>query len=181
MLTVKEGNLDGMALLFERHHHPLFKFLFRMTGNHAASEDLLQTVFYRLIRYRHTFSGKGEFRTWMYHVARNVLKDNAKKIKKAGYQYNIVDFEESIANGESADERVVQQQEMAVLMHALQQLPAEYREALVLSRIECLKYSEIGEVLDISEGAAKIRVYRAIDQLRNIYRKFNTKAGIDGL
>ena len=52
MLQVKAGDLDKMGLLFERYHRPLFGFLFRMTGQTEASEDMVQTVFYRMLKYR---------------------------------------------------------------------------------------------------------------------------------
>ncbi len=79
MLKVKAGDLDKMGLLFERYHRPLFAFLYHSTGQAAHSEDLVQTVFYRMLKYRYTFTEVGEFRTWMYHLARNVLNDAIKK------------------------------------------------------------------------------------------------------
>ncbi|MEZ4903237.1 MAG: sigma factor [Spirosomataceae bacterium] len=80
MLRVKADDLDKMGLLFERYHRPLFTFLYHSTGQRATSEDLVQTVFYRMLKYRHTFTEIGEFRTWMYHLARNALNDYFKKI-----------------------------------------------------------------------------------------------------
>src|ERR1700759_4883158 len=79
MLKVKSGDLDKMALLFQRYHRPLYGFLYHMTGQREASEDMVQNVFYRMLRSRHTFTGDGEFKTWMYHLARNVVKDHYKK------------------------------------------------------------------------------------------------------
>lgn len=58
MLKVKSGDLDKMALLFQRYHRPLYGFLFHMTGHREASEDMVQTVFYRLLKSRHTFTGR---------------------------------------------------------------------------------------------------------------------------
>ncbi|MFC6225414.1 RNA polymerase sigma factor [Hymenobacter artigasi] len=63
MLRVKAGDVDRMGLLFERYHRPLFGFLYHMLGRAAACDDLVQTVFYRMLKYRHTFTGDGEFRT----------------------------------------------------------------------------------------------------------------------
>jgi RNA polymerase sigma factor (sigma-70 family) len=76
MLKVKNGDLDKLGLLFERHHRALFGFVFHMTGQRELSEDMVQNVFYRILKYRHTFRGDGEFKTWMYHMARNVINDN---------------------------------------------------------------------------------------------------------
>jgi RNA polymerase sigma factor (sigma-70 family) len=79
MLRVKTGDLNRMRLLFERYHRELFGFLYHSSSDAEASEDMVQTVFYRMLKYRHTFTGEG-FRTWMYHLARNVLIDNAKQV-----------------------------------------------------------------------------------------------------
>jgi len=171
MLKVKAGDLDRMGLLYERHHRALYGFLFYMTGQRESSEDMVQNVFYRMLKYRHTFSGEGEFRTWMYHLARNVLKDQVKKTKKTGHQVEISEWEERIGGGTPADKEFHRRQEMKALQHAMSQLNAESREVLVLSRYQELKYGEIARILDISEGAVKLRVHRAIGQLKSIYFK----------
>jgi RNA polymerase sigma factor (sigma-70 family) len=175
MLRVKEGNLEALGLLFERHHLPLFGFLFHMTNDRELSEDMVQNVFYRLLKSRHTFTGNGEFRTWMFHIARNLLKDNAKNNKKKGNLHNISGFEEKIGSGETADERILKKQEQGVLNKALETLSPEYREVLILSRFYELKYYEIAQIMNISESAVKVRVHRGLEQLRNVYMKLNTK------
>ncbi len=82
MLKVKNGDLDKLGLLFERHHRSLFGFLFHMTGQRELSEDMVQNVFYRILKYKHAFRGDGEFKTWMYHLARNVMNDNGRALKR---------------------------------------------------------------------------------------------------
>src|SRR5579859_1801001 len=94
MLKVKSGDLDKMALLFQRYHQPLYGFLYRMTGQREPSEDMVQTVFYRLLKSRHTFTGEGEFKTWMYHVARNVLSDHFKGSRRMGNAVDLSGLEE---------------------------------------------------------------------------------------
>ncbi|WP_311136786.1 RNA polymerase sigma factor [Hymenobacter cellulosilyticus] len=50
-----------MGLLFERYHRKLYSFLYHMLGRADTSEDLVQTVFYRMLKYRHTYTGEGSF------------------------------------------------------------------------------------------------------------------------
>ncbi len=169
MLQVKAGNMDTMGLLFERYHRPLFGFLFHMTSQREASEDMLQTVFYRMLKYRHTFTGEGEFRSWMYHLARNVLADYSKQNKRSAQQYDLTDVAERIGGGSSADEPFQKEQEMDTLHRAIAKLSEEYREVLVLSRFQELKYEEIARVLNTTEGAIKVRVHRAMNELRKVY------------
>src|SRR5471030_1265881 len=167
MLQVKAGDLERMSLLFERHHKALFGFLFHLTQRREASEDMVQTVFYRILKYRNSFSEGSNFSGWMYHIARNVLKD-----QKFGMdsQYEPVNLhEEKIAGGTLADERLEKEQSRQQLYDALAMLSERDREILLLNRMKELNYPEISEILGISQGAAKVRVSRAIEELKKIF------------
>lgn len=172
MLQVKAGDVARMGLLFERYHRELFGFLYHMSRDAHASEDLVQTVFYRMLKYRHTFTGEGSFRSWMYHLARNVLTDAAQKARRSAHHDDVSAYAERIGGGLQADEALLNEQELALLETALAKLSAEHREVLVLSRYQELKYEEIGRVLGISEGAVKVRVHRAMNELKKIYFTF---------
>jgi RNA polymerase sigma factor (sigma-70 family) len=171
MLQVKDGDLDRMGLLFERHHRRLFGFIFRMTGEREASEDIVQNVFLRMLTYRHGFTGNGEFRTWMYHLARNLLYDYLNKNKKDPLRYPVEEFSEKLAGAYFADMDMVKKQELQTLEQAMMGLSAENRELLLLCRFQELKYQEIADLLGISEGAVKVRVHRALYQLKCSYLK----------
>lgn len=171
MLKVKAGDLDKMGLLFERYHRPLFGFLYHITGKAHVSEDLVQNVFYRMLKYRHTFTEEGEFRAWMYHLARNVVADHVQKNKRYVTHDDVVNWAEKVSGGIAADEQIVKEQELAMLQYALGKLSAENREVLVMSRYQELKYVEIAQILNTSEGAIKVRVHRAMKELKEIYLK----------
>lgn len=171
MLQVKTGDLDKMGLLFERYHKALHGFLYHMTNHRESSEDMVQLVFYRMLKYRHTFKGDGEFKSWMYHLARNVLKDYIKKNKKTIDHFDVVEFEERITGGTLADEGIHKEQDINVLQKALATLSPENKEVLILSKFQELKYSEIAKVMDTTESAVKVRIHRAMNQLKEIYLK----------
>jgi RNA polymerase sigma factor (sigma-70 family) len=79
MGEVRSGDLDKLGLLFERHKDALFGYFYRNTHSAEISEDLVQSVFLRILKYRARFSGDGKFTTWMYHIAHNVHTDHFKK------------------------------------------------------------------------------------------------------
>jgi RNA polymerase sigma-70 factor (ECF subfamily) len=170
-----------MGLLFERYHRPLFAFFYHSNGDPTASEDLVQNVFYRMLKYRHTFTGDGEFRTWMYHLARNVLADAAKKNKPSAHHQDIDDWAGKIAGGTAADASLQQAQETALLHQALSRLSADQREVLVLSRFQELKYEQIAQLLDTTVGAVKVRAHRALNQLKDIYLKLENGSKVHEL
>ena len=169
MLKVKAGDLDKMGLLFERHHRALYGFLFRMTSQRESSEDMVQNVFYRMLRYRNTFQGSGDFKTWMYHLARNVLKDHLRKNKGNAGQSSAEGLEGRIGGGPSPVDLIEKKQEWKALLNAMEDLSPENREILILSRFQDLRYHEIARIMDMTEGAVRVRVHRAIHSLKNIY------------
>jgi RNA polymerase sigma factor (sigma-70 family) len=75
MVAVQAGDLSRLGDLFERHHRALFQFFLRLTGDSQASEDLVQDVFLRMLRYRATYQPGSQMRTWMYRLARNAHID----------------------------------------------------------------------------------------------------------
>jgi RNA polymerase sigma factor (sigma-70 family) len=174
MLQVKAGDLERMGLLFERHHKALFGFLFHLTQRREASEDMVQTVFYRMLKYRNSFTEASNFSGWMYHIARNVLKDQ--KFGLDGRYEPIDEHEERIAGGTLADERLEKVQSHRQLYDAMSLLSADDREILMLNRMKELKYPEISEIMGISQGAARVRVFRAVEELKRIF----IKRGITG-
>lgn len=171
MLRVKAGDLDRMSLLFERYNRQLYGFLFHMTYDREASEDMAQHVFYKMLKYRYTFTGDGEFVAWMYQIARNTIKDMAKKNKNKVQQYDVDDMADRIGGGTLADEHLEKKQAKAELHRAMAKLSDDQREILTMSRFQELKHQEIGHILNISEGAVKVRVHRAMQELKDIYKK----------
>src|SRR5688572_7411600 len=75
MERVRAGELDQLSELFERHHRRLYQFFLRLTRDRSAAEDLVQEVFVRLIKYRHTWRDEAEFVPWMFALARNAAVD----------------------------------------------------------------------------------------------------------
>ena len=142
-----------------------------MTSDKEASEDMVQNIFLRMLTYSNSFAGTGEFKTWMYHIARNVLHDFYKKNKKQPHKYPVENMNEKIAGEYFSDIAIEKKQELKTLETALMNLTEDNRELLLLCRYQELKYYEIAELLGITEGAVKVRVHRALNQLKCTYLK----------
>ena len=167
MTAVRSGDLGKLGILFERYHAPLFDFLARMTGDRTAAEDLVQDIFVRILKYRATFRDGGSFETWLYRIARNA---------RADYFRQRTPLEP--LDGEAFDRpepapgpalRLQADRERARLKRALMLLPDDKRELLVLARYRDMKYDQIAEVLGIDVGAVKVRVHRAVRELRHVF------------
>lgn len=170
MTKVKNGDLDKLGLLFERYKKPLFGFFYGMNKDTAVSEDLVQNVFFRILKYRYLFREEGEFRTWMFHIARNVSHDHFRKIKWKGKE-DIDHWKDQLASNENRQEEYRHDDEIQLLSRAMDKLPEDKREILLLSKYQEKRYREIGEILGCTESAVKVKVFRALQELKEIYRQ----------
>jgi RNA polymerase sigma-70 factor (ECF subfamily) len=167
MTAVRDGEVSQLGVLFERHHRALFNFFLRLTGDRQASEDLVQDVFFRILKGRFTYRPGTQFRTWMYQVARSAHVDRYRSRPRESA--SDPDTLSAVSEGPAPGTALEREQEAALLRRALEELPVEKREVLVLSRFQGLKYQEIAALLGCEEGAVKVRVFRAIKALREIY------------
>ncbi len=170
MEKVRDGDLDRLSLLFERYKRPLYGFFYGMNKDQELSEDLVQNTFMRILKYRHLFRGDGDFKTWMFHIARNVSHDHFRKNKIKNSE-RLENWEERLGHDENQYSEMRQTEEKEMLTMAMDKLSEEKREVLLLSKYQERKYKEIGEILGCSEGAVKVKVFRALEELRVIYRQ----------
>lgn len=169
MQNVRSGDIDKLGLLFERYKESLFGYYYRITRDIEISEDLVQSVFLRILKYRSRFSGEGKFSTWMYYIAHNVYSDYVKK--NNSYRLSTDYSKDTTADCDNAESRVLKKESAQNIRVALDLLSNDQKEILILSRYQGLKYKEIGEILGCSVGAVKVRVFRAIINLKQIYTK----------
>lgn len=165
MYEVKSGQLSALTELFGRYNVPLYNFFLKLTMDTTTSEDLTQNLFYRIIRYRHTFSNTtGTFKSWIYQMARNLHADHCRQKQRIAEVVNQTNYEEVTDKEEGFNEM-----DFEKLKHALQKLGAVDRELIVLSRYEGLKYAEIAKMKNMSLSSVKVQIHRAIKLLRQYY------------
>ena len=167
MRAVRDGDVSRLGVLFERYHLALFDFLSRMTGNAGVAEDLVQDVFVRVLKYRATFRDEGRFETWIYRIARNARVDYFKSRRPSeSIEDAALDIPEP---GAGPAEAIQREREMARLRRALLLLRDDKRELIVLARYRAMKHEQIADMLGIEVGAVKVRLHRAVQELRQIF------------
>jgi RNA polymerase sigma factor (sigma-70 family) len=169
MLAVRDGDLDSMGELFERHHGPLFGYLTKLTGDRTAAEDISQVVFQRMLKYRHTYRNEGKFTAWMYHLGRRCASDYFRKASSDPLPVDPSGLSEQADEAQSADESAAASDDRALLRRALNRLDRDDREVLLLSRFQELSFEEVAGILECSVGAARVRAHRALRTLRGHY------------
>ena len=171
MLQVRDGDISKLGILFERHHVKLYNFLVRLTNRRDTSEDMVQDVFVRIMKYGQSFRGEAPFTVWMYQLARNAAADHFRKWKNEIRSDGVTD--ERVDEEPTAGDNLVKAEQSDLLKRAMALLSAEKREVLILSRYQELKYEEIGAILDCPVGTVKARVHRALQDLKREYEKLS--------
>ena len=160
MTAVAQGSLPQMSVLFDRYHKRIYNFLYQMVKDEAVCEDITQNVFYKAIKYKHSYRG-GKFVSWIFKIARNNLADYFELQKRK--QPNI-----AIEQLETPQEEGLEE-EVAHLYQALDALATADKELIVLSKIQGISYEDIAQMTDSSTGAVKVKTHRILKKLRTLY------------
>jgi RNA polymerase sigma-70 factor (ECF subfamily) len=159
----------------------VYRFALRLTaGNVAEAEDLTQDTFVRAYRSWHTFERGTSARSWLFTIARNAfLRSREQSARRPELNESEIDVDVgSINAGNVFDELGVADPERDFfasfideeVMRAVEQLPPDFREVVVLSDIEGLNYAEIAAVIGAPIGTVKSRLFRGRRQLeRQLY------------
>jgi RNA polymerase sigma-70 factor, ECF subfamily len=178
-LMMKYGrNQDPEAfdLLLSRYREQVFGFLFRSCSSREAAEDLYQETFMRVIRAAAAYKPSAKFRTWIFTIARNLLKDLYRRnlVRLPVFSLDFDNPEDNHAVREPADTRTPDPMQKAidhetriVLYQALRALPPEQREIFLLREEAGLDFQEAASVANCSVNTAKSRMRYALMKLRD--------------
>ncbi len=173
MMKVKEGEVEKLNLLYKRYSRRFFGFFYGMTNDGATSEDLVQNVFMRILKYKHTYKDNGDFEVWAFQMARNVHHDHYRKNKRYAFQEDMNPYEERLSETKNQEVEMERSDELNYLKKALASLSEEKRELIELVRFQKVKYAKVAEMLGVTESAIKVRVHRILKELRESYIKLD--------
>ena len=165
MRRYQDGDMSAFEDLYAHLSAPLGRYLRSLTRNAALADDLLQETFLQFHRARKTYTPPRPLKPWAYAIARHVfLMARRSAGRRAKHETTaVVDLPEHPVAPE-----VEALGDQDLVRKALERVAAEHREALVLHHISGLSFKEVGRVLGISEGAAKVRAHRGMVTLRQV-------------
>ncbi len=154
--------------LYERHVTAIYRYVFYRVGNEEDAEDLTARVFMRAMKHVGHYDDRGvPFTAWLYRIAHNVVA-NYHRDNSRHPSIPLDEVELHGAHSDDADARIDGQRERSRLLHAIRRLPEERQQLVVLKFVEQLQNSEIGQIMNRSEGAIKSLYHRTLVQLREI-------------
>jgi RNA polymerase sigma-70 factor (ECF subfamily) len=159
--------------LIEQYQYRLFRYLLYITGNTERAEDFFQETWIRVLERGHQYDGKFKFEAWLFTIARNLVIDWQRQ-KKAVSLDAMTNPEEG-AGFEIADEKAesplqlfLQSESQERVQASLAQLPAPYREVLLLRFQEEMQLEEIAKIQATPISTVKSRLYRGLDALKGL-------------
>lgn len=182
MLAYGAGDEDALVILFQRYKLRIFNYFLRHLNDRAAAEDLLQSTFLKIHRVRKSYRPTAAFSTWVFTIATNLQRDYKLSARRHPHVVELEEVRVKAAGGSGfagpvmlSDERTPEigygkYQIAEQVRRAVQSLPYEQKEVILLAKYQGLKYEEIAEILNITISAAKVRAHRAMRALGKILK-----------
>jgi RNA polymerase sigma-70 factor (ECF subfamily) len=179
--AVLAGDKDAYGALVARYSQSVFRVAFRITGDEAEADDVVQDAFLRGYQKLESFQSRSDFGTWIYRIAVNCALDSMSKRRvTASYRIEEEADPESmtvqVADSAAGPDRLLLSREIeARQQHAMASLTPTERTAFVLRHMEEQPIDEIAATLGIAPNAAKQVVFRAVQKLRRCLAPLRTK------
>lgn len=154
--------MDLKTEVYEKYHQKVFQYIYGKTSNYHTAEDLCEDVFVKVFEHIDTYDEtKAAVSTWIYTIAHNIVIDyyRANRIQ--------VELDENQAVEDNVLENICQDETLEQLACALEKLPQQERDIIILHYYKNMKLKEIGIALDISYSYTKLLHAKAIKQLKD--------------
>jgi RNA polymerase sigma-70 factor, ECF subfamily len=160
---LKKGDQQAFADLVERYQRPVFNLTYRMLGEAGEAEDAAQEAFFRAYQHIDRYDSDRPFKTWLLSIASNYCIDKIRKRRLTWLSLDEPLPAHPALNSKSPgpEEAITGSERDAAVHQLLNQLPADYRAAVILRYWYDMSYAEIAEMLDTTESAIKSRLFRA--------------------
>jgi len=179
VVLVQQGDTTAFRGLVERFQNRIYAHIYGMIRNREEARDLTQETFVKAFRNLGGFRGESSFTTWLYRIASNVTIDHIRKhsrVRVGGYDDEVAIKEEGDGRWEpdhlrrSPGRDLERQRMYQRVMDAMQALPPDQRQVVLLREIEGFSYKEIAEAMGIPEGTVMSRLFYARKRLQAILK-----------
>ncbi|MBS1808926.1 MAG: sigma-70 family RNA polymerase sigma factor [Acidobacteria bacterium] len=168
------GETEAFSILVRRWERPIYSLTLRMLGRDEDARDACQEAFLAAFRNLNKFRGDAKFSSWMYRIALNACHTRLRSSNGPGsINYSLDQEDENGRRMEVADtsteslpEQVHRVERSQHVRRALQALPPEMRQVIVMKEYEEMTFAEIAEVLGIPVSTVKSRLYTGLQQMR---------------
>ncbi|HEX8196561.1 MAG TPA: sigma-70 family RNA polymerase sigma factor [Pyrinomonadaceae bacterium] len=166
--AVAQGDEESLAAIYDRYRTILFGLLFRILGNRAEAEDVLQEVFVQVWQRARDFDeNRGKAFTWLVTLARSRAIDRLRSLGSRSRTIEAATKESADAVGDAVED-AINNERGEVVREALKELPEEQRAALLMAYFDGFSQSEIAERTNTPLGTVKTRMRTGMTKLREV-------------
>jgi RNA polymerase sigma-70 factor (ECF subfamily) len=167
----KTGDIDSFNQLVRRWERPIFALAYRTLGREEDARDVTQETFLRAFRALAGFKGDAKFSSWLYRIALNLCRDWMRRERRAPVveMPEGVELEQVAADrgpAETVEDLAARAELSREVAKAMERLPAEQRQAIILKEYHGLTFQEIADLMKCPLSTVKTRVYQGLSTLR---------------
>ena len=167
LVQLAKSDKEAFGEIYERYLTKIYNYIYYRTGNQQDAEDLTAKVFYRALSHIENYADKGvPFQAWLYRIAHNLVA-NFHRDKGRRKIIPLDDYVAHTLKSDAPDKQAETSEQTGHLMEAIQRLPADRQQLILLKFIEQKSNAEIGEIMDRTEGAIKSLYHRTLLSLRD--------------
>jgi RNA polymerase sigma-70 factor, ECF subfamily len=167
LVELAKRDKNAFGEIYERYLTKIYSYIYYRTGDQQDAEDLTAKVFYRALSHIENYEDKGvPFQAWLYRIAHNLVAN----FHRDKGRRKIVPLDDYIAHtlrSEAPDKQAEVAEDKERLMEAIQRLPEDRQQLIVLKFIENKSNAEIGDIMERTEGAIKSLYHRTLLSLRD--------------
>ena len=179
---VQQGDVAAYNILVIKYQHKVAQIISKFVGNSADVSDVAQEAFIKAYKAINSFRGESSFYTWLYRIVVNAAKTYLESNSRHKNQVD-VDSEEfasidaqGVLTSRDTPDRILESQELQqVILNAMNELPEELRQAIMLREVEGMTYEDMADLLQIPIGTVRSRIFRARQFIEERMSKFAGK------
>jgi RNA polymerase sigma-70 factor (ECF subfamily) len=164
MKAYADGDMSAFEHLYNRHRGPLYRYILRQVGDAATANDLFQGSWEKIIKARGRYKDSAPFKAWMYRIAHNHVMDHFRREQPAAD----TQAEDMADNQVEPVERISAENRQQHLVTAIEKLPPEQKDTLLLKLESGLDLQTIADVTGVNRETAKSRLRYAVKKLRQV-------------
>ncbi len=171
LLQASAKDEGAFSILLEKWWNKIFSFILFKIKNYEEAKELTQEVFLKIYLNIENFDPSYKFSTWAFKIAQNLSIDYLRKKHFLSTELS----EKSAITSNTPLHNLIKMEEEKKIWEAVEKLPEEYKEVIILRHLQELSYDEISKILNLKLGTVKNRIFKARQELANLLEEENEK------
>jgi RNA polymerase sigma-70 factor (ECF subfamily) len=175
MRRTQNGDKAAFEILYERYHSAVLSYLYRMLGNVEDVESIGQEVFLRAFRFAPTYRYPQKLSTWLFTITRNLAINHSRRRKRSPVR-NITELNlegvdisgDPYQVASRATDDLEKQEEIARVLKALDDLPTDQKEVIVLGVFQDMSYAQMEEITGTKAVTLRSRMFHGLKKLASL-------------